>query len=56
MATRITDLFYDISPTEGLTFTIAGPADPHANRSRVRVNVGLSLDADAFIGAARKSP
>ena len=29
MATKLTNLFYQISPTEGLTFTITGPADPH---------------------------
>jgi hypothetical protein len=29
MAQKIADFFYRISPTESITFTIAGQADPH---------------------------
>jgi len=29
VATKLTDQFYQVSPTEGLTLTITGPADPH---------------------------
>jgi len=28
VATKVTDFFYQVSPTESLTFTISGPADP----------------------------
>ena len=29
MAQKVTDLFYRVTPTESLTFTISGQADPH---------------------------
>lgn len=29
MAKKITDFFYRISPTEDITFTLSGQADPH---------------------------
>jgi len=43
MAQKITDFFYRISPTEDITFTISGQADPHVFLDNLTLNVAQGV-------------
>jgi len=46
MATKVTDFYYQVSPTETITFTISGPDDPRVFLDNTTLSVvsGTSFD------------